>query len=127
MFFLTQNKRVFKNQTELYSIIKCYLIKFRQVCVQAMLTTPKSEPIEHPDQDKENNDIKSACIKTKMVQTDLKTYFENKDASENTFQNSDRLNIRLLKRCVVNLIDLKANSDFNYNKVSIVSPKYNLS
>ena len=92
-----------------------------------MLTTPKSEPIEHPDQDKENNDIKSACIKTKMVQTDLKTYFENKDASENTFQNSDRLNIRLLKRCVVNLIDLKANSDFNYNKVSIVSPKYNLS
>ncbi len=91
------------------------------MCVQATLTTPKSEPIEHPDQDKENNDTKeSVFIKTKMVQTNLKT-------SENTYQNSDRLSIRLLKRCVVNLIDLKANSDFNYNKVSIVSPKYNLS
>jgi len=103
------------------------LIKFRQVCVQATLTTPKSEPIEHPDQDKENNDTKeSVFIKTKMVQTDL-TQNPNKEVSENTYQNSDRLSIRLLKRCVVNLIDLKANSDFNYNKVSIVSPKYNLS
>jgi hypothetical protein len=91
------------------------------VCVQATLITPKSEPVEHPDQDKENNNTKSLFIKTEMVQTNFKT-IQNK-ASENIYQNTDRLSVRLFKRCVVNLIDLKANSDLNYNKVSIVSPK----
>ena len=81
----------------------------------------KTEPIDNEFLDKENKprftENKKVFVKTEKIQTTINNFFQIKQEKQEVKKEL------LIRKCAVNLIDLKVDSNFNFNKLEIIGSK----